>query len=307
MAVYDVAAYVESAIASALAQTLGDLEVIVVDDGSSDGTADLAEGMADPRLRVIRLSHSGPVLALNRGIAEAKGRYVAFLDGDDLWDRTKLEAHVTLMDQRLEVDLTFSRSRTIDAEGRDLGLASRSWQGSVPFERLLVDNIIANGSAVLVRRSALLKAGPLDPSLAAAYDWDLWLRIARQRPANVVCLPEILMSYRRRPGQITRDWRLMRACLTTIHDRHRGQGGEDKASLEREARCNLFRYLAVLNFELGHGRQGLALLARSFVASPAKFLRTQRSYLALGALLGQALLPASAFKLLERVVRRCSA
>jgi glycosyltransferase involved in cell wall biosynthesis len=76
MAVYDVSKYIESAIASALAQTLEDLEVIVVDDGSSDGTAELAErmGVEDPRVRVIRLPHAGPVPALNRGIAEAKGR-----------------------------------------------------------------------------------------------------------------------------------------------------------------------------------------------------------------------------------------
>ena len=307
MAVYDVAAYVESAIASALAQTLGDLEVIVVDDGSSDGTADLAEGMADPRVRVIRLSHAGPAPALNRGIAEAKGRYVAIFDGDDLWDRNKLHAQVSLMDDRPDVDLTFCLSGTIDAQGRDLGMTSRPWVGPVPFERLLVDNIIACGSTVVLRKSALLDVGSFDASLLAAQDWDLWLRMAMRRPGNVWCVPEVLTSYRRRQGQITRDWRLMYDCLTKVYQRHRGQGRAKQASLEREARCNLFRYLAVLNYELGHGRQGLALLARSFAASPAKFLRTQRSYLVLGALLARTLLPEAAFKALERAVRGCSA
>jgi hypothetical protein len=210
------------------------------------------------------------------------------------------------MDQRPDLDLTFSRSRTIDAEGRDLGVTSRAWQRPVPFERLLVDNFIANGSAVLVRRPALLAAGPFDPSLRAAYDWDLWLRIAVQRPANILCIPEILMSYRRRPGQITRDWRLMRDCLSTIYARHRGRCGPAKASLDGEARCNLFRYLAVLNYELGQGRQGLALLAQSFAASPFGFLRTPRSYLVLVALLCSALLPKALVQALERAVRRCS-
>jgi len=307
MAVYDVSKYIESTIVSALAQTLQDLEVIVVDDGSSDGTAELVERMVDPRIRVVRQPHAGPASALNRGIAEAKGRYVAILDGDDLWDRTKLQRQVSLMDQRPDVDLNFCLSRTIDIHGRDLGVTSRATHGTVPFERLLVDNLIANGSTVVIRRSTLLDVGPFDGSLPAAQDWDLWLRIARQRPANVLCLPEILTSYRRRPGQITCDWRLMHDCLSKVYTRHRGQGGAGQAALDREARCNLFRYLAALNYELGQGWQGLVLLAKSWAASPTMFLRTRRSYWVLSALLCRTLLPAVLFRALERMVRRCSA
>lgn len=305
MAVYDVSKYVQSAIASARGQDLQDLEIIVADDGSTDGTADRAEEAADLRTRVLRLPHAGPVVTLNRGIAEARGRYVAFLDGDDLWEPTKLRTHVARMEEQPEIDLTFSLSRTIDAEGRDLHMPSRAWHGPLGFERLLVDNLVANGSAVVVRRSVLRAAGPLDTSLAAAHDFDLWLRIARQRPANILCIPEILTSYRRRPGQITRDWRLMQDCLTRVYERHRSHCENPSANLDREARCNLFRYLAALNYELGEGWTGLGLLARSFAAFPGMFLRTRRSYLVMAALLSRAVLPAAVCQAMEKAVRGC--
>jgi hypothetical protein len=137
--------------------------------------------------------------------------------------------------------------------------------------------------------------------LHGGQDVDMWLRIARLRPDNVHCLPQVLVSYRRRTGQTTRDWRLMESCLRRIFARH---GGARALALEPEALCNLFRYLAVLNYEAGQVRQGLGLMARSFLASPRVFVRSRRSYLVAGALGARALLPSPLFRALERSLRR---
>lgn len=305
MAVYNVAPYVADTLRSALGQTLTDIEVIVADDGSTDNTAEFAERAADHRTRVLRLPHRGPVPTLNRAIAEAKGRYLAILDGDDLWDRDKLARHVAVMDECPTSDLTFSLSRTIDEHGRDLGIVSRVWQGPLPFERLLVDNVVYSGSAVVLRLAVLRAVGGFDESLPAGYDHDLWLKIAQHRPGNVRCLPEILLSYRRRPGQISRDWRLMEACGRQIIARHSVCCGERAVVLEREALCNLYRYLAVLNYEAGETVQGLVLMARSLLASPAVFAKSRRSYLVAGALCARAVLPTPIFRVLEGLRSRC--
>jgi glycosyltransferase involved in cell wall biosynthesis len=305
MGVYNVAAFVADALRSAQAQSLSEIEIIVADDGSTDGTADVAEQSADPRVRVLRLHHGGAAAALNRAIAEANGRYLALLDGDDLWDRDKLLRQVAFMQARPEVDLTFCLARTIDEHGRDLGLSSRGWPGPLPFERLLADNLIANCSMVVMRTEALRAAGPLDESLAGAYDYDLYLRIARQRPNNIYCVPEVLSSYRRRTGQITRDWRLMERCIRTVLKRHGVGAGILAPALEREALCNLYRYLAVLNYEAGQVGQGLALMARSLAAAPLVFARAKRSYLVTGALCTRAVLPTPIFRFVERTVRGC--
>jgi hypothetical protein len=156
-----------------------------------------------------------------------------------------------------------------------------------------------------MRMDALRVAGPLDESLAGAYDYDLYLRIARQRPNNIYCVPEVLSSYRRRTGQITRDWRLMERCIRVVLKRH-GIGADALApALERQALCNLYRYLAVLNYEAGQVGQGLALMARSLGADPVVFASSKRSYLVTGALCTRAVLPAPIFRFVERIVRGC--
>jgi hypothetical protein len=207
------------------------------------------------------------------------------------------------MENRSDVDLTFSLSRTIDVNGNDLGMNSRPWQGALPFEKLLVDNLTATGSAVVVRRDAVLDAGMFDATLVACQDLDLWLRLALRRRDCIFCVPEVLTSYRRRPGQLTRDWRTMLACQKTVLGRYCSRAGERAGRLSREADCNLYRFLAMVNYELGNNQQGLALMARSLLASPMTFLRTTRTYVVGGALLSRLVLPAALHQMLERTVR----
>ena len=209
MTAYNVAAYIGAAIESALAQTFRDFELIVKDDGSTDGTVGIAERFRDSRVRVERSPHRGAAIQLRDGIEQTNGRYLALLDSDDLWTRSKLERHVQFLDTHPGADLTFSWSRIIDEEGRDTGLTSRLWDGPISLPELLAENVIGSGSALVFRRDALVDAGGIDSTFLACYDLDACLRIGSLRQGNMWSIPEFLTSYRRRAGQSSADVPLM--------------------------------------------------------------------------------------------------
>lgn len=304
MGVRNVSPYIRTAVRSALAQTRRDITVIVVDDGSTDGTAEIVRRESDPRLQVIAIDHAGPAVALNRGIDASRSPFVAFLDGDDLWAPDKLERQLAFMDAHPQVDLSFSLSRLVGEQGEDLGITSRAAEGPVTYEQLLTDNIVANGSSVVVRRSALAAAGPFDITLAGVYDLDLWLRIAQERTDNIRCLPEILTFYRRRRGQITKDWPLMHDCWQRVFEKHLLMNPGRVGPLAAVARSNLYRYLAAVSYETSAFVTGLRLLGRSLRASPRHFLKVRRSYLVGAALLVGLVLPGRLRRLAERTRNR---
>lgn len=196
MAVRDSSRFVDSAVRSALGQTYEPLEMVVVDDGSVDGTADVLVAIRDDRLRVLHTGGRGSAAARNAGIRETTGAYVAFLDADDLWDSVKITEHIKVMEPASHVSLTFSQSRLIDENGTPLPLRVRRARGRCDFESLLRDNVIANGSAVVVRRNAI-PVGGFNETLAGCVDYELWLRMAlihpgrfRLHPASSYVLPQ---------------------------------------------------------------------------------------------------------------------
>lgn len=278
MAVRNVKRYVLEAIESVLRQTMPDFELIVVDDGSTDGTPGVVGGIHDARLHLVTLPHQGIAGSLNHGVSLARGRYVALLDGDDLWADGKLKQHVAFMESTSSADLTFSRSELVTQSGARMRLTTRFARGPVSFERMFVDNVVGNGSSVVLRREALIETGGFDESLRAGQDVDMWLRIALRRPANIFCIPAVLTYYRRREGQITREWRLMQSVMIEVLARYARAMPDRVGKLERVALCNLNRYLAALAYETGDFACAARLLARSFLESPRTFLLNARSY-----------------------------
>jgi glycosyltransferase involved in cell wall biosynthesis len=306
MAVRDSERFVESAVRSALAQTYSPIEMVVVDDGSVDRTFEVLGGIADARLRVLRTAGVGSGAARNLGIRATSGTYVALLDGDDLWGRTKISEHVRAMTSSPEVDLTFSQSRLIDENAANLPLPIRRPRGSYGFESLLRDNVIGNGSAVVVRRSAI-PAGGFDEALTSCVDYDLWLRIALTRPGNVVCIPEVLTAYRRRAGQVTGDWRRMQTGWESLIVKMRQLATEVTARTEPAARANWYRYLSFVAYEQGEGGEAIRLLMRSFQAAPVVATLNLRTWLLAGAIAAGAVHPPTMRRLgygLRRVSRK---
>lgn len=282
---HNVAPFIGAAIESILAQNFGDFEVILMDDGSSDSTVEVARRFDDDRLNIVPRRHRGPTRTMNEAIELARGRWIAFLDGDDMWAPDKLRRHVEVMNARPGLDMTFCRSRMVNEEGQNLPIKSPRWKGSLRYEQLLVSNPAANGSSIVARRQALMEAGCFDNDFAASYDYDLWLRLALLRPNNIACIPEVLTYYRRRSGQITADPSIMEDSWKQLIEKHRQLNPETVNALEPRSRSNLYRYLAAIAYEAGQPGLGLSYMRRSLSSSPRQFLFTARSYVVSGALL----------------------
>jgi glycosyltransferase involved in cell wall biosynthesis len=178
---YNIAKYVGETVDSVLRQSFHDFEYLVVDDGSTDNTVDVVKVHAgdDPRFRLVRGEHRGPSAARNAGIREAKGEYIAFVDGDDRWHPKFLERQLQLI-QSLPPDVgaVFCRSRLVLENGT---LVFLQWQraGRYDFDDLLVNsNPARNGSSLLIRKSCFADVGGFDEELHRLEDLDMWLRIA---------------------------------------------------------------------------------------------------------------------------------
>ena len=288
---YNVAEFLRESVDSALAQTFRDIEVIVVDDGSTDSSADTLRDLDDPRLRVIRQDHQGSAAARNSGLRLASGELMAFLDADDRWAPRNLERQAAFLRDHPEVDITFGHSLLIDEEGRSLGFKSSSCAGIIELSQLLRTNEIGNGSCLLLRREALDRAGWFDTTLAACVDLDVWLRVASLRSRNVVAIPEVLTFYRRRQGQVSSDWRRMEAAYLQLFERLKRVAPLDVQREENRSRAGRYRYYARLARESGEARTAARLLATAFCWAPLWLLADYRTWLIGLAILCQLLLP----------------
>lgn len=201
---YNYGSFLARAVDSALAQDLAELEVIVADDGSTDGTAEVMNRyVRDPRVRYLRLDHGGVSKARNAGIVAARGRYVALLDADDLWPRRdSLSLQAGFLETHAEVGWIFGDASLI-GPGEDerpylwrLGWYSEgsSEPRTVPLTQaeLWWDRFFVPTSSVLARRQCLIEAGGFDESLVMWEDLDLWLRLQLRYP--VAFIPTALVE-----------------------------------------------------------------------------------------------------------------
>ncbi len=230
---YDYERYVAEAIESALAQELpaGWLEVLVVDDGSTDGTAAVLASFGD-RIRVVRQENAGLNAATARGIAEARGEFVALLDADDAWRPDKLRLQLAVLDARPEVGLVFSDKEVVDADGRRLHPSFFAQHGieppvGRPLGRLLHTNAVP-APTIVFRRALADRVLPM----AAEASWqDWWLAVRIAEVAELACVREPLTRYR-------------------VHgDNLAGAGGGERFA-ELVRRDNRFRRWMLMNADL---------------------------------------------------------
>ncbi len=184
------ASTLRAAAQSILTQTLSDLELVIVDDGSTDGTAQIAADLAaaDSRVRYLPLAHMGISRSLNEGLRAARADVVAFQDADDWSEPARLERQLAVLDRRPEVVVVGCRMREVDGAGGKLAPRTSFAAGDVN-DALMRFNPIPN-SCAMVRRAAVLDAGGFDPRYLYAMDYDLWLRLAER--GSVVTIDEPL-------------------------------------------------------------------------------------------------------------------
>jgi len=305
---YNVEPYVGAAIRSALGQRAVSLEVIAVDDGSTDGTRAVLQHLAaaDPRLRVVFQGNQGPSGSRNAALALARGAYVGFLDADDLWEPEKAARHIELMDASPGIDISYSWWRVIDEAGRETGrratLPARRIPGGLTLAGLLIENFTGTLSTTFCRREALSLVGGFDAGLRSNVDLDLLLRLAALRPGNVALVPEILTSYRMRSGQITKDWTRMRSNLEVVIRKAAQRAPEQVAAVQREAFARWTRYHAYVAYEAGDVAAARRLIREAWTAHPASLARDKRAWLTTAAILATHL-PAKSHRVLAETVK----
>jgi glycosyltransferase involved in cell wall biosynthesis len=222
---FNVEPWIGEAIDSALRQTESRFELIVVDDGSTDGTAEVvrAKAATDPRVRLVSTANGGSAAARNAGLAVATAPLVSFLDGDDRWHPEFLSHLLATLDAAPPLTgAVFAHSRVMLASGRTVGLR---WQpsGVCDLDRILVENCPPHGgSSLLLRRSCFEEVGGFDIALPSATDFEMWLRIAAHASRPVfVGTRRWLVSYRMtRPGSISGRRTARYQALETILDRY---------------------------------------------------------------------------------------
>jgi glycosyltransferase involved in cell wall biosynthesis len=205
--------YIAATIQSVVAQAWPNLEIIVVDDGSSDGSAELIE-RTFPEVRLIRQANQGVAVARNTGIAQAQGEWIAFLDADDIWIPGKLHAQHQMLQAVPGARVSYTAwqvwhsTEPEPASGYVSALIDkyndkRAWTGASGwvYPQLLLDCVVWT-STVLAHRSVFAEVGDFDPTLRIGEDYDLWLRASRVTQILRVSVPYAL--YRMHPASITR-------------------------------------------------------------------------------------------------------
>jgi len=202
MSAYNAERYVRAAVGSILSQTFSDFELVVIDDGSRDGTGEILAGYGDPRIRVIRQVNRGLIASLNLGIELARGEFIARMDADDVAYPRRLERQVAFLDANPDVGMVGTAYDEIDERGSVIGHRCHPTEHEALRRALIRYNPFFH-SSVMIRRSVLEAVGPYDETRSfLVEDYDLWFRVARvTRVAN---LPETLMQRRYGTHNISR-------------------------------------------------------------------------------------------------------
>lgn len=207
MPVWNAQRFLREAVVSVLDQSFEDFELLAIDDGSTDASIAILEGCADRRIRIIHQGRRGLVEALNRGLKEARGRYVARMDADDISLPLRLERQVAYLDAHPSAGLVAPWAAVVDEGGIELGRILLPPRHEDLMRCLLLRNPIKHGS-VMVRAETLGRVGRYRSDYGANEDYDLWRRIARH--AELAGLPEVLYRYREHADSHS---------TVTVHDR----------------------------------------------------------------------------------------
>lgn len=197
---YNHGQFVVAALESVFAQIYGDFEVIVIDDGSTDGTQDILKPLADQgRIRFIRKANGGQASARNAGIAMARAKYIAMLDDDDLWPADKLKWQVEWLEEHPDVVMVSGEVEYLGAEGRPFTAGI----SVITHEKLFERCPITSPGQTLVRAERLRAIGGLDETLWATDDWDLLFRLSRMGRIELHDRPSLY--YRAHESNASRD------------------------------------------------------------------------------------------------------
>ncbi len=282
--VYNGEGFVADAIRSVLAQTYPNVECLVVDDGSTDGSAEAVKTFGAD-VRYLAKENAGVASARNHGVSHARGELVAFLDADDAWVPKKIEKQVGILRAQPEAGLVYSGMSLVDEKMSPIGELRPAPPALALRNTLLLEQPSATGigSTALLPAEVFRAIGGFDERLSTSADCDLTCRIALQHP--LACIPEPLALYRCHGSQMSSDPTVLEHDMSLIYEKLfvGGRLPPDVVALRRRAYANLYFMLAATALNrretvrfLGYAVRAAAYDARRVVPLIAKRLRSRK-------------------------------
>ncbi len=262
---HNYANFLEGAIESVLFQTYSNIEIIVVDDGSSDNSREVLKKYAN-QVKLIFQTNQGVSIARNTGVAESKGDLIAFLDADDIWLPTKIEKQVDLFTRDSSLGLVHVGVEEIASNGQRLNIRMNGAVGWV-FEELLLlrSSVLAAGSGAMIWREIFDNLGGFDSSLSTSADWDFCCRLARLYPIGFI--PEVLVKYRIHSISMHHNIDLMEHDMMIAFEKAFSQHTNVSA---KKCYGNLYRMLAGSYFHAGNYSKFIRYTLKSLITNPAE-------------------------------------
>jgi glycosyltransferase involved in cell wall biosynthesis len=284
---YNVEQYIAATLCSLQTQSHRDFEALVVDDGSTDNTAEIVRSFTsrDSRFKLFSKPNGGLSSARNYGICQARGEYIALLDGDDLYGREKLATHLWSLSRDSKIGVVYSASRAIREDGSltPIKLSGRP-VALDPLAALLCKNFIGHGSNAVFRRCIFDEIGGFDETLHSCEDVDYWLRIAATKKWHFYREPEVHSFYRVRPSGLSFDLAEMERSRKLVIAKAQERSPELVQPLLSTAHAYLNRYLARLALTSGNADAAKKYIALALRCDRRIFLRDPRSLLTLTAI-----------------------
>jgi glycosyltransferase involved in cell wall biosynthesis len=279
---YNVRNYIEDALISLQRQSLQNFEALVVDDGSTDATAEVVRQFTqrDPRFKLLQKSNGGLSSARNYGMRHASADYIALLDADDCYEPQKLETHVSVLDQAPQVGVVYSITKTIRDDGHPtfLRLSGKPIYAD-PLHALLCKNFVGHGSNAVFRRCLIQEVGDFDETLRSSEDVDFWIRIATLGTWQFHRVPLPLACYRVRPSGLSFNVAQMQKYNEQVLQSALARSPEKVAKILPTAYAYLYRYLARLALTGGDVQEARRLIYCALKEDASIFLRDVRSFI----------------------------
>lgn len=271
---YNYAEYLRDAIESVRSQTYPAIEIIVVDDGSTDGSRDVLGKFGDSITTVFQ-QNKGVSAARNNGAALAKGEYFAFLDADDLWLPEKVELQVAKFNENAGYGLVHVGLIEIDGNEDEIrrrvdGGEGEVWREMLEFSR---QGILGGGSGVMIRRDVFDEVGGFDERLSTSADWDLYYRISRRYAVGFVAAP--LLKYRVHNSNMHANIGVMERDMVHAFEKAFNEDSPELGEIKRKAYGSLHQNLAGSYYTVGDYSSFLKHSIRSLASNP----RNIRHYL----------------------------